>query len=106
MIIAKANTGRRARAEAEFSGAREAVLARARKAALQIHRSHIQTSTDEAVEVTVGMSFKSWGEVVRITAQEDGQMTRLYIESRSKVAMTLIDWGKNRRNVQTVLEGL
>jgi hypothetical protein len=106
MITVEGNMGSRAHTEAEFWGTREALLARAQESALRIHRSHLRTSTDEAVEVVVGMSLRSWGEVVRITAREHGQVTLLHIESRSRVAITLVDWGKNRRNVETVLEGL
>lgn len=97
MIIVEGNTGNRAYAEAEFSGAPEAVLARAREAALRIRRSQTRTSTNEAVEVTVGMSFQSWGEVVRITAQEDGQMTR-EPAIRSTRLLLLVTWvAKSRR---------
>ena len=56
--------------------------------------------------MAVGMTFQSWGEVVRVTAYAGEMGSVLNIESRSKVPITLTDWGKNRRNVETVLEEL
>ena len=106
MVTVEGNVANRAHTEAEFSGPPQAALARAQDAALRIPRAHLRSSTDEAVEVAVGMTFKSWGEVVRISAQAREKKTLLQIESRSKMAITLADWGKNRRNVETVLEGL
>jgi hypothetical protein len=52
------------------------------------------------------MTFTSWGEVVRVTAHARKEGTVLNIQSRSKVSITFTDWGRNRRNVETVLEGL
>src|SRR5690242_12469741 len=95
--------GIRAHAEATCAGPREAVLSRARAAALRIPRADLRSMTDDGFEVTVGMTFKSWGEVVRVTAQAREADTLVHIESRSKLRATLADWGKNRRNVETVL---
>jgi hypothetical protein len=109
MDTVEGNTGKRAHAEAEFSGRPpEIALACAQDAALRIPRAHLRSSEAEAVEVAVGMNLRSWGEVVRISAQARGERERtlLHIESRSKLAITLADWGKNRRNVDMVLEGL
>jgi hypothetical protein len=52
------------------------------------------------------MTLRSWGEVVRVTAHAREHGTVLNVQSRSKVSITLADWGKNRRNVETVLAGL
>ncbi len=98
--------GSRAHAESTFPGAPAAALARAERAAMRIPRARLRSSTSEELEVAVGMSFKSWGEVVRVTATAQGEGTVLRIESRSRFPMTLVDWGKNRRNVEMVLAGL
>ena len=44
--------------------------------------------------------------MVRVTAQGRGDDTQLVVESRSKMSLTLVDWGKNKLNVETVLAGL
>ena len=106
MVSVEGNGRSRAHAEATFSGSPETALARARDAALRIPGAHPRSSTAEAVEVAVGMTLKSWGEVVRVTAHAREKGTALRIQSRSKVSITWADWGKNRRNVETVLEGL
>jgi hypothetical protein len=106
MVTVEGNAGNRAHTEVEFSGPLKIALARAQEAALRIPRARLRSSADEAVEVAVGMNLKSWGEVVRISARPRGERTLLHIESRSKLTITLADWGKNRRNVETVLEGL
>lgn len=106
MVGVEGNGRSRAHTEATFSGPPETALSRARDAALRIPRAHLRSSTAEAVEVAVGMTFRSWGEVVRVTAHAREESTVLSIQSRSKVSITFTDWGKNRRNVETVLGGL
>lgn len=98
--------GTRAHAEALFSGPPEAALARAREAALRIPRAGLRSVTDDALEVTVGITLKSWGEVVRVTALAREEGTLVHVASRSKLRTTWADWGKNRRNVETVLQAL
>ena len=105
MINVERNVGIRARTEAAFPGAAASALARAEGATKRIPRARLRSSTADRVEVAVGMTFKSWGEVVVITAPARGDETVLRIESRSRLP-TLVDWGKNQRNVETVLEGL
>lgn len=106
MVSVEGNGRGRAHTEARFSGPPETALARARDAALRIPRAHLRSSTATAVEVAVGMTSKSWGEVVRVTAHAREKGTVLNIQSRSNVSITFTDWGKNRHNVETVLEGL
>jgi uncharacterized metal-binding protein len=105
-VEVEVHMGIRAHAEAQFSGPPEAALARAREAALRIPRSGLRSVTDDAFEVTVGITFKSWGEVVRVTALTGEEGTLVRVASRSRLRATLADWGKNRRNVETVLQAL
>ena len=51
-------------------------------------------------------SIWSWGEAVTITATGEGAGSQVEVESRSRMPLTLIDWGKNGRNVERVIEGL
>ena len=98
--------GTRAHAEALFSGPPEAALARAREAALRIPRARLRSVTDDAFEVATGITFRSWGEVVRVTALAREEGALVHVASRSKLPTTWADWGKNRRNVETVLQAL
>ena len=92
--------------EALFSGPPEAALARAREAALRIPRAGLRSLTDDAFEVTIGITFRSWGEVVRVMALAREEGTLVHVASRSKLRMTWADWGKNRHNVETVLQAV
>lgn len=55
------------------------------------------------IHLKCGISWESWGEkiTVRVFDNQDGN-TRLIIHSKSALPTTLIDWGKNRQNVQRV----
>jgi hypothetical protein len=47
------------------------------------------------------ISFKSWGEDIRVeVTSEVAQSATVVISSRSVLKTTLIDWGVNRRNVE------
>jgi uncharacterized protein (DUF1499 family) len=47
------------------------------------------------------ISFKSWGEDIRVeVTSEVPQTATVVISSRSVLKTTLIDWGVNRRNVE------
>ena len=56
------------------------------------------------VEAETGQTWKSWGEQVRIRFESvSPDQTRIEVASRSAVSTTLIDFGKNRENVQRIL---
>jgi uncharacterized protein (DUF1499 family) len=47
------------------------------------------------------ISFKSWGEDIRVEVRSEvPQSATVVISSRSVLKTTLIDWGVNRRNVE------
>ncbi len=49
-----------------------------------------------------GMSLMSWGESIPMTVTETGPgSTR--VEITSKLKFGLVDWGKNRRNLEAIL---
>lgn len=51
------------------------------------------------IEATTKMSWMSWGENVRVNLQEsDPGRTRASVSSSLK--MQLVDWGRNKRNVE------
>jgi hypothetical protein len=52
-----------------------------------------------AIYVAVPMSMLSWGEDFAIYFLADG----FKVESKSSIPLTLIDWGKNKKNVNLFL---
>lgn len=63
-------------------------------------------STGE-IKARVGMSLWSWGENVTIalTAESDTD-TSMIISSNPAFKLTLVDYGKNRRNINTLLAAI
>ncbi|GHJ52907.1 hypothetical protein Nm8I071_22140 [Nonomuraea sp. TT08I-71] len=64
---------------------------------------HVETVDAGLIRVAVSASFESWGEVItcRLTPAEGG--VKVTVRSDSKFALTMTDWGKNRRNVSKLL---
>jgi uncharacterized RDD family membrane protein YckC/ribosomal protein L40E len=59
------------------------------------------------LEGTIGAGFFSWGEEIRITVSETGrQWSKVTISSSSRVRTTAWDYGKNRKNIEALLEGI
>ena len=74
-----------------------------------LKRAKVDQSDEQAgvVELKVGVSFKSWGERVRIELSPEGEgSTRAQVTSRASLKTTMADYGKNRDNVQRVTEWL
>ncbi|WP_434739803.1 hypothetical protein [Micromonospora sp. SH-82] len=64
----------------------------------------VKTVGDAMVTAAIGVSARSWGEVITCRIVPDvGGTARVTVSSRSKVKTTLFDWGANRRNVGEVL---
>jgi hypothetical protein len=52
-----------------------------------------------------GWSMSSWGETITVRFRNDGEgRVAVHVESRSQMRTTLVDWGRNRKNVRTVIE--
>jgi uncharacterized protein (DUF1499 family) len=90
--------------DARSSAPPSEALASAKEAALLIPRSRLDSETDTASRLRVGVTFASWGEVVSVSVRPDDEGSVIHVESRSRLA--LIDWGKNRANVRTALDGI
>ena len=52
----------------------------------------------------IGWSMRSWGERIQIWVEPAPPGTILTVESRCKVRTQVIDWGRNRSNVDRLLE--
>lgn len=54
-------------------------------------------------ELNSGLSWKSWGEVIRILyVSEDSSGFRYDITISLKVLTTIVDYGKNLKNIQSI----
>ena len=64
------------------------------------------TSTGE-IKARVGISLWSWGENVTISLNAESDTdTSLVISSNPVFKLTLVDYGKNRRNINTLLAAI
>ena len=52
------------------------------------------------------MSLMSWGENITVTVQEADGGSVVTIESKSRFPLTLVDWGRNGRNVNKLFDQL
>jgi hypothetical protein len=63
--------------------------------------------SSRSVELKVGISFKSWGERVRIELAPEGESsTRAKVSSKPSLGTTMVDYGKNQDNVNRVVAWL
>lgn len=67
---------------------------------LKEYNWRIDSLSDRNLTLTTGTSFFSWGE--RIVIEKLSQ-SMLSITSECKLVTQIIDWGKNKRNVEKVL---
>lgn len=58
---------------------------------------------DRWLKAFVSISFWSWGEVLELTVRPHDGGSQVTVESKSRFPLTLVDWGKNSRNVAGVL---
>lgn len=91
-----------------YSCSADSLLEASRQALIQIGASIThEDSATRSIRAQLAMSVWSWGEVVEITIksvkEEESEIT---VESRSRFPLTLVDWGKNKRNIIGVLNQL
>jgi len=75
------------------------------KALGEIRKSKIQRQDRSrgVILAKAGMTWRSWGDEIRLDAREVGaQRTEVEVSSRPAVRTTLIDYGKNLENVETL----
>lgn len=58
------------------------------------------------VSALISISVTSWGEQVTVSVSEASEGTVIDIHSKSRFPLQVIDWGRNKRNVERVAEGL
>ncbi|MDQ4095021.1 MAG: hypothetical protein M3174_02290 [Actinomycetota bacterium] len=52
------------------------------------------------IEASTGVSWKSWGEKIRIDVIEEGDASRVSVSSGNKAQ--LVSWGKNDANLEQI----
>lgn len=65
---------------------------------VDVHRHTVQARVDA--------SMSSWGEVIMVYLSEVSGETVVEVESRCKFPLQIIDWGKNKKNVQYIIQEL
>lgn len=58
------------------------------------------------IEANVSVSLFSWGEKLSISVTPKDGGSSVSVESKSRLPVVLLDWGKNKRNVTKLLEQL
>jgi len=62
-----------------------------------------QFDSDKGILIALsGMTFRSLGEVITISARRDPNGTALTIQSRPAIPFTLLDYGRNKTNVEAL----
>jgi hypothetical protein len=72
------------------------------RAVSRIGRVTIDPGNPGEIQATVGATWASWGEIITVRVRPVGPSSAVDVESRSKLGTTVIDWGKNRRNVEKI----
>ena len=87
----------------DATSARQACVA----ALASLRKARIRKADDDVVEAITGLSWESFGEHVtaRVEAR-DAQTARVVIESRPLFFLTLVDLGRNARNLDEVVDHL
>ena len=58
-----------------------------------------------SLDVSVGISWKSWGETIHISVIQSSTCDSI-LSIKSKSHMALVDWGKNKENINNILAAL
>lgn len=65
------------------------------------------TQTFSAISVNSGVSLISWGEKIQIKLMQiTPTTTSVNITSQSSMGTTLVDWGKNKKNITNIFTAL
>jgi hypothetical protein len=116
LVLAGLQVARARRSDGTLAGVRESAefvvpgdVARARAAAEQAlwalgaSPRTAAVGDDVVLEGRTGMSWKSWGEVVRVEIRPSGHgAVRVQVASRPALGTTLVDYGKALTNVNSV----
>jgi hypothetical protein len=87
-----------------FPGTREqisqACLEAVRQSGFKIRKSDLAAGQ---ITAKAGVNLRTWGENIHVYVDPEDQV---YITSKSRFPLTLVDWGKNRWNVERIFARL
>lgn len=86
--------------------AREHVWQQAHAVLNSMPSTSVTESQPEIIRASVGTGILSWGENVTLHMSDTQQGTAVRIRSQCSFPLQLIDWGKNRKNVQEIVRGI
>ncbi|MFV0533160.1 MAG: hypothetical protein ACK5MR_05850 [Cumulibacter sp.] len=84
----------------------EAVAQRAREVISRMPKVTGVIMTPPTVQAKVGMGALSWGEKITVTLQPIDGGTGVHIRSQCAFPLQLVDYGKNKKNVESIAAGL
>lgn len=63
-----------------------------------------QNYNDGIIESKAGITWKTWGDHIRFSIQKINLLkTHIEVTSKLSVSTTIVDYGKNRQNIETVV---
>jgi hypothetical protein len=87
-----------------FPGTREqisqACLEAVRQSGFKVRESDLAAGQ---ITAKAGVNVRTWGENIHVYVDPED---RVYITSKSRFPLTLVDWGKNRWNVERIFTRL
>lgn len=63
-------------------------------------------TTPPYVQAKVGMGWASWGEKISVHIAPGPGGTAVHVRSECAFPLQLVDYGKNRKNVEHIVQGL
>ena len=66
-------------------------------------QSEVPVMGGVAFHLTSGISFTSWGERVQVTLTNGGPQTTVDVFSECSLPTQVVDWGKNKENVNKII---
>ncbi|MEZ5503449.1 MAG: hypothetical protein R3E50_12660 [Halioglobus sp.] len=72
------------------------------KAILSIPKTKLKNTSGNQFEAKTGMTWKSFGEEILVTLDEDGSSVIARMSSKPSLKTTIVDYGKNIENVHAI----
>lgn len=72
----------------------------------QIESVTITHAENWMMRATVNVTLMSWGEHITINVGQHPQGSVVHIESKCAMPVQLVDWGRNKKNVDHIVRGL
>lgn len=82
------------------------VAQRAQHVLFDMPRVYLVEDHSDFVQAWVDTSMRSWGETIMVYISEVSGETVTEVESRCKFPLQIIDWGKNKDNVEHIIHEL